>query len=92
MNKAEEIYYSPKATTEDKRLLLSYIFSNLSLNHDKIEVTHTLASDFLINWIPTVNRTFELPKTCINKAQNTSLEGACPSVCPHLDSNQGPYA
>ena len=92
MNKAEEIYYSPKATTEDRRLLLSYIFSNLSLNHDKIKVKHTLASDFLINWIPTVNRTFELPKTCINKAQNTSLGGACPSVCPQQDSNLRPYA
>ena len=83
MNKAEKIYNSKKATNEDRRLLLSYIFSNLSLEHDKIEVKHTLASDFLINWIPTVNRTFEPAKTPINKAENTSLEGACPRLCAH---------
>jgi DNA invertase Pin-like site-specific DNA recombinase len=34
---AEAIYHSPKAVTEDQRLLLSYAFSNLSLNASKIK-------------------------------------------------------
>ena len=82
MVNAEKIYNSEKAENEDRRLLLSYIFSNLSLEHDKIKVKHTLASDFLINWIPTVKSTFEPTKAPINKAQNTSLGGACPRLCP----------
>lgn len=56
---AKEIYESPKATIEDKRLLLSYIFSNINLNEGKIQVNYTLAFNFLANWMPKVNNNFE---------------------------------
>jgi len=58
-SKASEIYKSPKATTEDKRLLLSKIFSNLSIKDLEIKPNYTLAFEFLREWMPVVNDTFE---------------------------------
>jgi hypothetical protein len=58
-SKAVDIYKSPKATTEDKRLLLSKIFSNLLLNADKITPEYTKAFEFLTKWVPLLNNTFE---------------------------------
>jgi site-specific DNA recombinase len=59
-SKASLIYKSPKATVEDKRLLLSKIFSNLSLERENITPNYTLAFQFLKEWIPKLNNTFEL--------------------------------
>lgn len=56
---AKAIYQSKKATIEDKRLLLSHIFSNLSLNGDKIKANYTLAFEFLAEWMPKLNKIFE---------------------------------
>lgn len=67
--KAETIYKSSQATTEDKRLLLSQIFSNLTLKEDKISPNYTLAFDFLANWVPELNRTFELQESRLNKTK-----------------------
>ncbi len=58
-SKAVEIYKSPKTTTEDKRLLLSKIFSNLLLNADKITPQYTKPFEFLTKWVPLLNSTFE---------------------------------
>lgn len=60
--KARAIYESPKATTEDKRLLLSYVFSNMELGESKITPNYTLAFEFLTKWVPKVNATFEPEK------------------------------
>lgn len=57
--KAKAIYESPKAKTEDKRLLLSYVFSNLTLNGNKISPNYTLAFEFLAEWMPKLNNIFE---------------------------------
>ena len=59
-SKASDIYKSPKATVEDKRLLLSKIFSNLALKQENIRPDYTLAFQFLKEWVPKVNNTFEL--------------------------------
>jgi site-specific DNA recombinase len=69
--KASEIYKSPKASIEDKRLLLSKIFSNLSLEADNIRPNYTLAFEFLTKWIPRLNSTFELAEYGSNKGQKT---------------------
>ena len=74
--KAKEIYMSPKATIEDKRLLLSYVFSNLTLNADKIRPNYTFAFDFLTNWMPKVNCTFEPAEMATNKRKSAALGDA----------------
>lgn len=56
---AEAIYRSPKAATEEQRLLLSYAFSNLSLKAHKIKPEYTLAFQFLKEWMPVVNKIFK---------------------------------
>ena len=56
---ASKIYSSKKATIEDKRLLMSKIFSNLYLNSSEIKPDYTLAFEFLKKWVPVVNSTFE---------------------------------
>ena len=64
---AAEIYQSKKALTEEKRLLLSYVFSNLTLNANKINPNYTLAFEFLRKWMPMANKTFEPPKNHTDK-------------------------
>lgn len=78
--KAIEIYNSPKAETEDKRLLLSYVFSNLELNADKISPNYTLAFEFLQEWMPTLNRTFELKELRSTKAKRDVSVSPCPTL------------
>ncbi len=72
-SRASEIYKSPKATVEDKRLLLSKIFSNLSLNADEIKPNYTLAFEFLREWIPILNNNFEPEKDVANKGKESTF-------------------
>lgn len=58
-SRAKEIYKSPKATIEEKRLLLSKVFSNLSMQPETISPNYTLAFEFLHEWVPKLNGTFE---------------------------------
>jgi len=57
--KAKDIYSSTKATPEDKRLLLSFVFSNLSLSNKQIKANYTYAFEFLANWMPKLNKILE---------------------------------
>lgn len=52
MHNAKAIYRSKKATNDDRRLLLSYIFSNLELLNEKLAPTYTGAFGFLLEWVP----------------------------------------
>jgi len=61
-SKAKQIYQSKKALNEDKRLLLSYVFSSLLLNSSVISKNYTLAFDFLAHWMPKVNKILEPTK------------------------------
>ena len=86
-SKAEEIYKSTKATTEDKRLLLSKIFSNLTLNTDGIKADYTSAFQFLTKWIPILNSTFE-PRNCgSNKEQESTFMLSNPTLLRRQGSN-----
>lgn len=58
-SRAKDIYNSEKATTEDKRLLLSKVFSNLTMGDSNIAPEYTLAFEFLTKWVPILNNTFE---------------------------------
>ena len=70
--RAKDIYQSERATTEEKRMLLSYVFSNLTQNEGKIKPDYTLAFEFLANWIPKLNKNFE-PKQ--NAAEAFASDG-----------------
>jgi DNA invertase Pin-like site-specific DNA recombinase len=69
---AEAIYRSPKATVEQRRLLLSYGFSNLGLNAGKISHKYTPAFQFLTEWMPKVNKIFE-PQKAPTKSELSAL-------------------
>jgi len=56
---AQAIYESPKATAEEKRLLLSYIFSDMKLEDGITKPNYTFAFEFLSEWIPKLNKNFE---------------------------------
>lgn len=70
--KSKEIYSSPKATPEDKRLLLSFVFSNLSLKDKQIKANYTYAFEFLAKWMPKLNKILELKQ---NPIENGALRG-----------------
>lgn len=77
---ATKIYRSPIAKTEDKRMLLSYIFSNLALNERKIGANYTLAFEFLVEWMPRLNRTFELLENRSIKGKKDAFASPCPTL------------
>lgn len=88
--KAKSIYESPKAKTEDKRLLLSYVFSNLELNENRISPNYTLAFEFLAEWMPKMNKIFEptqkatksglLCDPAVTESGNSVLESLEPQI------------
>jgi hypothetical protein len=80
--KAGEIYRSNKASVDDKRLLLSYAFSNLVLNAEEIRPEYTPAFDFLVNWMPEVNSIFEPEKTLATKGKRDAFAPSHPIVLP----------
>jgi len=79
--KAKDIYKCQAATTEEKRLLLSHIFSNLALNADKITPNYTLAFEFLIKWMPEINKSFELAENRMNKGEKDAFTSFRSTVC-----------
>lgn len=91
-SRAAEIYKSPKASIEEKRLLLSKVFSNLSLNDLTIKPNYTFAFQFLLEWMPKVNATFELIKNGSSEEGNDELMLTNPVVLPRQDSNLRPIA
>ena len=72
-SKAKEIYLSPKATIEEKRMLLSYAFSNITLKGGKAKPTYTFAFEFLAEWIPKLNCTFEPQKGGSKKGKESTF-------------------
>ncbi|TSC67412.1 MAG: Uncharacterized protein G01um101466_713 [Parcubacteria group bacterium Gr01-1014_66] len=86
--KAKDIYRSPKATSDEKRLLLSYVFSNLTINADKITPNYTFAFQFLAEWVPKLNSIFEPQENRTNKRQTADFSATSPEILRGLDSNQ----
>lgn len=58
--KSKEIY--EKANVDEKRLLLSQLFTNIIQDELKIKPKYTKAADFLTTWIPKLNYDYELAK------------------------------
>lgn len=84
---AKEIYESKKASPEAKRLLLSQIFSNLSLNEGKIGTNYTFGFEFLVKWVPELNNTFELAKTANFETKTDAEASVCTVVRGQGDLN-----
>ena len=56
----EKVYRSKNATREQKRLLLSYAISNVSVLMGVTNVEYTPTFSFLAEWMPKVNKCLEL--------------------------------
>jgi site-specific DNA recombinase len=85
--KAKDIYLSEKATIEERRLLLSYAFSNISVLRGNIKPEYTKPFNFLAEWMPNVNKTLELQKSFGNKGLSSTFVPTCPIVLGYKDSN-----
>ncbi len=85
--KAKDIYLSKKATIEDKRMLLSYAFSNFTLNAGEIKAEYSLAFQFLTEWTPRLNNNFELQKSLVKQEDFGELVASCSDLRRGRDSN-----
>jgi len=89
--RAKELYLSPKATVDDKRLLLSYVFSEISLNNKKITAKHTYAFEFLAEWMPKVNKNFEPTKNpSVSGASSVVISSTIEPMAPEANKNFEP--
>lgn len=87
---ASTIYQSPETTIEEKRILLSHIFSNITIKDRKIDVRYTLAFEFLAEWAPKLNATFEPTKYPSRKGKRDAFASPCPVLLRGSDSNRRP--
>lgn len=55
-------------------MLLSYAFSNIGLNEGKLKPNYTVAFEFLADWMPRLNKNFELAEMNSNKAKSDLFE------------------
>lgn len=76
--RARSIYYSPKASVEERRLLLAYAFSNISVLRGVITPEYTKAFGFLAEWMPRVNETLELENGGLDKEQEATFVASHP--------------
>lgn len=74
---ATAIYQSPRATVEEKRLLLSQAFSEIDLKNGEIKAHYSYAFEFLAEWMPKLNKSFEQTE---NAQKAVALQGV--SVVP----------
>ena len=82
---AKEIYQSEKATIEDKRMLLGYLFSNITMKDGIIKPEYTFAFEFLAEWMPKLNKNFEPAKNSLTKTKKRPLASSCPVLLPLAD-------
>lgn len=76
--KAKQIY--EKATTDEKRLLFSQLFTNFTQNTDKIIPNYNLACEYLVEWIPRLNEVYELQKTFTLKGKKSTFVLSQPTL------------
>ena len=75
---------------EVKRKILSDIFSNFELKDLKIKEKYTPAFQFLLEWMPKLNKIFEQQEKGLNKRKTDPCESAHPTLLGDRDSNPGP--
>lgn len=75
---AKEIY--KKGTTEQKRLLFSQIITNFTQNRSELKPNWNLSGKYLSEWMPRLNRDYELEKTYTTKRQKSDFSLSHPIV------------
>ena len=68
-------------------MALSELFSDFSLEGDKIRVKHTLWGDFLAQWMPKVNSSFGPVKFGEDYEKTGLLQPVSSSMLGDMDSN-----
>jgi len=66
--KVKEIY--GKANIDEKKMFLSQLFTNFSQNGYDIKPNYNLACEYLLEWMPRLNESYELQKTLDIKGLN----------------------
>ncbi len=75
--RSKEIYEA--ADTDNQRLLLSELFTNLLQNGLEIKKNYTDAAQFLMEWIPKLNKDYELQKNQSTKEKNAVFTTSSPN-------------
>jgi site-specific DNA recombinase len=76
--RTQRIFTSKNVSDEDRRLLLSHAFSKIEWSSSGATVTYTPAFEFLRNWIPRVNASFELANNGSAKGQKVPFDTSHP--------------
>ncbi len=84
---AKKIYESEEASVEERRLLLSYAFSNITILRGEITVEYTKPFNFLAEWMPQVNEVLELENNVDIKGQKTPFGAFHPILLRRQGSN-----
>jgi len=74
--KAKEIY--EKANIDEKRLLMSQLFTNFTQNQHNIKPNYNLVCEYLLEWIPKLNESYELQKTFMLQGKTDAFAPVCP--------------
>ena len=75
---------------ENKRIILSELFSDFELKSDKIKPKYTLSGEFLAKWMPRVNSTFGLSNFSQDYKKTGLLQPVSSTLLPGSDSNRRP--
>jgi len=76
--KAKEIYQN--ALTDEKKLLFAQLFTNFTQNCYEIKPNYNLACEYLLEWIPKLNESYELQKNLISPMQKSDFTLSNPIV------------
>jgi len=77
--KSKAIFERDSVAIEDKRLLLSQMVTNLVQNGYSISPNYTRAAQFLSDWLPRLNATYELVKTQSIKGKGEVVASSHPT-------------
>ncbi len=84
---AQDLICDTNKKPEDKRIMLSQIFSDFELKGDKIRPKYTLGGEFLAKWMPRVNSSFGLAKFGEDYEKTGLLQPVSSSMLGGRDSN-----
>ena len=82
--KSKQIY--EKALNDEKRLLLSQLFTNFTQNRDEVKPNYNLACEYLLEWIPKLNESYEQQKMLAKQALNAQTGLVTSALLPPLDT------
>jgi len=87
---AQDLICDSDKKPEGKRIILSKLFSDFSLEGDKIRPKYTKGGEFLAQWMPQVNSTFGPENFSEYYEKTDAFAPACSTMLPGSDSNRRP--